>query len=93
MLGPKLLEVALQQSTHGDDAICHTLDLTKPLLVELGVVEDLGCNARAVDGRVGVHGAHEDLDLRIDALLLLDGLSDEREGADTLTVETLFKLD
>jgi hypothetical protein len=42
-----------------------------------------------VDGRVGVEGADENLDLRLNALLLLGALADEREGTDTLSVKTL----
>jgi len=34
VLAAELLEVLLQQSTHGDDAVGHALDLTKPLLVQ-----------------------------------------------------------
>jgi hypothetical protein len=42
-----------------------------------------------MDGRVRVQRAHEDLDLRVDTLLLIRRLADNREGTDTLTVETL----
>ena len=71
VLAAELLEVLLEESTHGDDAVGHALDLTQPLLVQRRVVEDLGGDAGTVDGRVGVERAHEDLDLRVDALLLL----------------------
>jgi hypothetical protein len=42
-----------------------------------------------VDGGVGVEGTDQDLDLRLNALLLLGVLADERESTNTLTVETL----
>lgn len=89
VLAAELLEVALEQRAHLDDAVRHALDLAQPLLVQRGVVEDRASDARAVHGRVGVEGAHEDLDLRVDAGLLFGGLGDDREGADTLAVETL----
>jgi hypothetical protein len=40
------------------------------LLVQGGVVEDLGCDTGTVDWRVGVERSDEDLDLRVDTLLL-----------------------
>jgi hypothetical protein len=42
-----------------------------------------------VDGRVGVKRADQDLDLRVDTLLLVGVGTDDGEGANTLTVETL----
>lgn len=93
VLAAQLLQVLAEQGAHLDDAVGHALDLTQPLLVELGVVHDGGGNAGTVDGRVGVEGADEDLDLRIHALLLLGGLADEGESTDTLTVETLSEKD
>lgn len=42
-----------------------------------------------MDGGVGVEGTDQDLDLRLNALLLLGVLADERESTNTLTVETL----
>lgn len=38
---------------------------------------------------VGVEWADDDLDLGVDALLLVGVLADDGEGSDTLTVETL----
>lgn len=92
MLGPQPLEVLLEEGAHGDDAVRHALDLAEPLGAESGVVEDFRGDARAVDGGVGVHGAHEDLDLRVDPLLLLGGLAEDGEGADALAVEALLLL-
>jgi DUF917 family protein len=89
VLAAELLEVLLEQSAHGDDAVGHALDLTEPLLVQRGVVEDLGRDAGTVDGRVRVQRAHEDLDLRVDALLLVRRLADDGEGTNTLAVQTL----
>lgn len=90
VLGAELLEVLLEEGTHGDDSVGHALDLTQPLFVQLGVAEDLGGNAGAVDGGVGVQRADEDLQLRVDTLLLLGVSSSDGEGTDTLSVETLF---
>ena len=89
VLAAELLQVLAEESAHLDDAVGHALDLTEPLLVQGGVVHDGGGDAGTVDGRVGVEGTDENLDLRLDALLLLGGLADEGEGTDTLTVETL----
>ena len=89
MLAAELLKVGAQQRAHLNDAVSHALDLAEPLLVQGGVVHDGRGHASTVDGRVGVEGADKDLDLRLDALLLLGRLADEGEGTDTLTVETL----
>lgn len=89
VLGAELLKVVLEESTHLDDAVSHALDLTKPLLVQLGVVENLGGDAGTVHGGVGVERADDDLDLRVDALLLLGVFADDGEGTGTLTVKTL----
>jgi len=89
VLAAELLEVLLEESTHGDDTVSHTLDLTQPLLVELGVVQDGGGDTGTVDGRVGVKRADQDLDLGVDTLLLVGIGADDGEGTNTLTVETL----
>lgn len=89
VLAAELLEVRAQQGAHLDDAVGHTLDLAEPLLVQSGIVHDGGGDTGTVDGRVGVEGTDENLDLRLDALLLLGRLADKGEGTDTLTVETL----
>jgi hypothetical protein len=62
------------------------------LLVEFGVVQDGGSNTGTVDRGVGVKRADQDLDLRVDTLLLLDIGADDGEGTNTLTVETLGKV-
>jgi hypothetical protein len=89
VLAAELLKVLAQKSAHLNDAVGHALDLTEPLLVQGGVVHDGGGDAGTVDWGVGVEGTDENLDLRLNALLLLGGLADERKGTDTLTVETL----
>jgi hypothetical protein len=38
MLASQLLQVLLQESAHGDDAVRHALDLAEPLLVQRWVV-------------------------------------------------------
>ena len=88
VLATELLEVLLEESAHGDDAVGHALDLTEPLLVEGRIVEDLRSDAGTVNGRVGVQWADQDLDLGVDALLLLGRLADDGEGTNTLAVET-----
>ena len=89
VLAAELLEVLLEESAHGDDAVGHALDLTEPLLVEGRIVQDLRSDAGTVNGRVGVQWADQDLDLGVDALLLLGRLADNGEGTDTLAVKTL----
>ena len=88
VLGAQIFEILLEQGTHLDDTIGHALDLAEPLLVELGVAQDLAGDARPVDGRVGVQWTDEDLDLGVDALLLVGRVGDDAEGTDSLAVET-----
>jgi hypothetical protein len=88
VLAAELLEVGAEGGAHLNDAVSHALDLTKPLLVKSGVVHDGGGDASTVDGRVRVEGTNENLDLRLNALLLLGVLANEREGTDALTVQT-----
>ena len=90
VLATQLFKVLLQQGAHGDDSVGHALDFTKPLLVQSGVVENGRCDTGAVDGRVGVERTNEDLDLRVDALLLVGIGADNGKGTDTLTVKTLM---
>jgi hypothetical protein len=89
VLTAELLEVLFEESAHGDNTFGHALDLAQPLLVERGVVEDLRGDAGTVDWRVGVQRTDEDLDLGVDALLLVNRLADDGKGTDTLAVETL----
>jgi hypothetical protein len=89
VLAAELLEVLLEESTHGDDAVSHALDLTEPLLVESRIVQDFRSDAGTVNGRVGVQWTDKDLDLGVDTLLLLGRLADDGESTDTLAVKTL----
>lgn len=89
VLAAELLKVLAQESAHLNDAVSHALDLTEPLLVQGGVIHDGGGDTGTVNGGVGVEGTDENLDLRLNTLLLLGGLANEREGTNTLTVETL----
>lgn len=89
MLGAQLLQVLLKKSTHGNNAVGHTLDLAEPLLVQFGVAQDLGSDTGTVNGRIGVQGTDKNFQLRVDALLLSGVSADEGEGSDTLAVETL----
>lgn len=88
VLAAELLEVLLEEGTHGDDAVSHALDLTKPLLVQRSVVQNLRGNAGTVNWGVRVQWADEDLDLRVNALLLVGRLADDGESTNTLAVET-----
>lgn len=54
MLATQSLDVLLQQSAHAYNALSHPLDLFKPLLVELRVVQDLRRDTGTVDRRVRV---------------------------------------
>jgi hypothetical protein len=78
----------VQLITHADDAVGHALDLGFPLAVELGIAEDGAGNAGTMERRVRVHRTDDDLELRLDASLLLRVGSHDRERADTLAVET-----
>ena len=91
MLTSQSLEILLEKTTHLNNAISHTLDFAKPLLAELGIVQNGRGNAGTVDRGVGVKGTNEDFDLRVDALLLFGGSADERKCTGSFTVETLFK--
>lgn len=89
VLAAEGLEVLPQQGAHANDAVGHALDFALPLLVQGRVVEDRGRNPRAVDRRVRVQRPDQDLDLRLDALLLLGGCGHDREGTAAFAVQTL----
>ena len=61
--------------------------LTKraPLLLSFGSMIDLGGDS--LDRRVRVHGPDDDLELRVDASLLLGVGADKRDGTDTLAIQ------
>lgn len=92
VLAAELLQVLLKKGTHLNDTVSHALDLTQPLLVQLGVVHDGRGNTGTVDRGVRVERTDEDLDLRLHALLLFGRLANKREGTDALTIETLHDL-
>lgn len=73
---------------HADDAVGHTLDLSLPLRVEGLVAEDGAGNASAMGRRVGVHRADDNLELRVDAGLLLGIGGGQRKGTRSLAIET-----
>jgi hypothetical protein len=81
-------EGVVELLAHVDDTLSHALNLTLPLRVELRVAEDGIGDASTMDGRVGVHGADDDLKLAVDASLLLRVGSGQRERANALAVET-----
>jgi len=89
VLAAELLEVLLEQGTHGDNAVSHILDLTEPLLVQCRIVQDFRGNARAMDRGIGVKRSDENLDLGVYALLLLCRFANDGESTNTLTIETL----
>ena len=53
----------------------------------LGLAPHLLDDARAVDGRVAVHGADDELELRLEALGLLRAGAHQREETHALAVE------
>ena len=71
LLASEIFQVLFQESSHVDYAVCHPLDFSKPLLLEVGIVQNLCGYACAMYGRVGVERPNKNLDLRIDSLLLL----------------------
>lgn len=89
MLRAELFETALECIPHRNDTIRYSLDFGEPLIVELWVIEDLRCDASTTDGGVGVEGSDEDLDLRVEALLLFGGFREEGEGPNTFAIESL----
>lgn len=89
VLAAELLKVLAEQLAHLDDTVSHALDLTEPLLVQRRIVHDGGGDAGTVDRGVRVEGTNENLDLRLNTLLLLGVLADEGESTDTLTIEAL----
>lgn len=70
VLATQVFKVLLEQGSHLNDAICHSLDLAKPLFIQASIVEDLGSNAGTMDGRVRVQWSYENLELRVHSLLL-----------------------
>lgn len=58
-----LCESVLQSLSHGDNTIGHALDISEPNGPEFRSGENLGDNSSAMERRVGVHGADDDLDL------------------------------
>lgn len=73
---------------HADNAVSHALDLSLPLGVESGVAEDGAGNAGTVGRGVGVHGADDDLELRVDTGLLLGVSNGQRECSSAFAIET-----
>lgn len=92
MLATQSLKVLLEKTAHLNDTVSHTLDFAQPLFLELRVVQDGGRDTGTMDRGVGVKGANDDLDLRVDALLFFGGSADERECTCTFTIETLSSL-
>jgi hypothetical protein len=88
VLASQVLKILLQERSHLDDTVGHALDLTQPLLVQFRVAKDLACDACTIDGRVGVKWADEDLDLRVDAFLLLGAVCHDAKGTNSLAVKT-----
>ena len=76
VLASEIFQILLEEGPHVDDAIRHPLDLPEPLLLERGIIEDLGCNTSSMDRWVGVKRADQDLDLGVHPLLLFGRLTD-----------------
>ena len=87
-LGARGGDGVAEQRAHLVDAPSHGGDLAQPLLVQLVVGEHARDDARAVQGRVGVDGASDNLDLGEDAGGLVGVLADNRELADAVAVQT-----
>ncbi len=60
----------------------------KPLGSKNIILEDFGHNVGSIDGRVGIHGTDEDLELTLDATGLLGVVANDRKRSNTLSVET-----
>lgn len=73
--------------THADDPVCHALDFTLPFLVQFLLAKDGSGNASTVQRRVRVHGSDHNLELTVDAGLLLGVLGNQRECTDTFTIQ------
>lgn len=58
-----------------------------PLFPQVGGVQDGGRDPGPVDGRVGIHGANQDLQLRLHLLGLISIFADHSEGSHALTWE------
>ena len=63
MFAAESFEVFLQQRPHPNDAVCHFLDFSKPLLIQGRVVEDFRGNPSTVYGRVRIQWPDKDFDL------------------------------
>ena len=92
MLAAYFLEILLQKCSHRDNAIRHTLDLPKPLLVESLVIEDLASYTSAMDWWVGIKWPDENLELRIDTLFFFRRLADYGKRSNPLPIQTLHPL-
>lgn len=92
VLATELFEMLLEQGSHGDDSVRHPLDLIEPLCVQRAVVQNLRRDPSTVDRRIGVKRSNEDLDLRVDSLLLFCRLTYDREGSHSLTIKTLNRV-
>ena len=71
VLAAQILKIFLEESPHPDDTVSHLLYFPEPLSIQSWVVEDLGCNAGTVYGRIRVQRPNENFDLGIHTLLLL----------------------
>lgn len=74
--------------SHSDDPVGHSLHLTLPLGVKLFVAQNGVGNASTVGGRVRVHRTDNDLQLAVNARLLIGIGGDQGEGSDTLAIKT-----
>ena len=54
MLTAECLKIFFEQSPHPNNALRHPLDFAKPLLVQFGVVQDLGGDTSTMNWRIGV---------------------------------------
>ena len=89
VLASQVFKVLLEQRSHLDDSLCHAFHLSKPLLVEGRIVENLRGNSCTMDRRVRVQGSDKDFQLRINSLLLFSRFADDRKCSNTFSIEAL----
>merc|ERR1711991_419880 len=85
---PQSLQLLLQRSPHAVDAIGHPFALRRPFLAQIRIGECTGNDTSAVNGRVGVHWADEDLKLAFQPCRLISVSCDDRESTHSLSVQS-----
>ena len=81
------LQTVHQLLAHCLDAHAHAGELLLPNGAQLGAVQHRGDHSTAMNGRVGVVGANDDLELAQDAVSFFLVFAEHRQGTDTLAVK------